>query len=232
MPRACWAAALFSLRTQLQLRILERAEQPLEQVAPLGGFGVENLQKIALRDHHGLRELVAGQPDQILHALRDFIQSRPALAGVGLKLRRVLAHDHAVAALAGAGVFGIAAQTVVVPSVAERQLHPRILRLGGVVRAEGLRGAAILAARGFAVQREADGVENRGLARAGVAGDQEQAVLTQLFKIDLRRAGVRAKGAHRQLQRLHRTSPSNSFRIAVSISMWRSLGATSLFCSR
>ena len=124
---------VFLLETQLQLRVLERAEQPLKQVAPLGRFGVENLQKIALRDHHGLRELVAGQPDQLLHALSDFIQSRPAFAGVGLKLRRVLAHNCAVAALAGARVFGIAAQTVVVPPVAERQLHPRILRLGGVV---------------------------------------------------------------------------------------------------
>ncbi len=131
----------------------------------------------------------------------------------------MLAHNHAVAALAGTGVFGAAAQPVNVSHVAEGQLYPRILRLGGIVRAEGLRGAAIPSARRFSVQREADGIKNRGFSRAGVAGDQEKAVLTQCLKIDLRRARIRAKGAHRQLQRLHRVSSSSSLRIDASISI-------------
>ncbi len=66
---------VFFSEALLQLRILQRTEQPLKQVAPLVRFGIENPQKIALRDHHGLRELVSGQANQLLHALRDFIQT-------------------------------------------------------------------------------------------------------------------------------------------------------------
>ena len=148
---------------------------PKELLAIVGGRG-ENLQKIALRDHHRLRKLILRQPQQLAHAAVDVIHAQNLLAGVlvahlrvgrlpGGRLHPVLFF------LRRALVFEVAPNPPRLPAVPERQLDVGFRLIGDVIRMEGFAFSLLLAAGGLAVERKADRVKDRRLARAGVARD-------------------------------------------------------------
>ena len=116
---------------------------------------------------------------------------RRGLVGAGLAQGRAL-------------VFGIPADGVLLAAVGEGQLH--IGGIGGldVFGAEHVGLSAVAA--GLAIEGEGDGVENGGLACAGVAGDQVQAPGAESFKIQLLDPGVGAEAGHGQFQRSHALS--------------------------
>ena len=85
------------------------------------------------------------------------VESHPPV-GVLFLLRRAL-------------VFEVAPNPPRLPAVPERQLDVGFRLIGDVIRMEGFAFSLLLAAGSLAVERKADRVEDRRLARAGVARD-------------------------------------------------------------
>ena len=170
------AGAVFLLQAALQIDVEVGVKQiPKELLAIVGGRG-ENLQKIALRDHHRLRKLILRQPQQLAHAAVDVIHAQNLLAGVLVAHLRVGrlpgGRLHPVLfLLRRALVFEVAPNPPRLPAVPERQLDVGFRLIGDVIRMEGFAFSLLLAAGGLAVERKADRVEDRRLARAGVARD-------------------------------------------------------------
>ena len=164
------------LQAALQIDVEVGVKQiPEELLALVGGRG-ENLQKIALRDHHRLRKLVLRQPQQLAHAAVDVIHAQNLLAGVLVAHLRVGrlpgGRLHPVLfLLRRALVFEVATNPPRLPAMPERQLDVGFRLIGDVIRMEGFAFSLLLAAGGLAVERKADRVEDRRLARAGVARD-------------------------------------------------------------
>src|SRR5581483_7330105 len=94
------------------------------------------------------------------------------------------------------------------PAPAEGHLEAYLGRRAGrgVIRAEPARLAPL--AGDPAVEGEPDRVEQRGLARAGLAVQQEQARGGQLVEADLHGAAERAERGHAQLVRAHQPPAS------------------------
>ena len=197
------------------------AEQLLQQLSPVVGVGVQEVGELALRQQHDLPELQGGHA----HEISDLVVrlTRPGGNGppggaVGLFQDDlgVLGGSAAAPAL-GAFLLGAAGDTH--PAAAERGLE---LDLGrhvgrGVVRAQPPGLAAL--ARDLTVEGEPEGVEQGGLARAGLAVQQEQASLGQIIKADLDGAAERAEGGHAQPVRAHQ--PASAVRTAWNASASR-----------
>ena len=223
----------FFLGLLLQIGVKRGVEQLLEQLFAVIGLGVEDLQKIALSDHHRLGELILTQADQFLRFGLHLVRPRPAFAGVQFRqLSGGLLFHQIVPPAALAQVGRIPFQAIGVLTVLKYQLHIGIRVPGGIVRPKGFGRAAFPAPGTLAVKSEADSVENGGLARARVAGDEKNAIFAKLGKVDRCRFRVGAEGRKGQFQRLHRISPSSSFRRLRRISICRGPGGQSLFCSR
>ena len=186
-------------------------EQAAEDLPLVVGFGPEQLHEFALGDHGHLPELIHGQAHD-LHQLRVglFLVLGVLRAIWHDQGHRLLHVDQPRAALGRAHVLRRAAHRVQTGLVAllfgEAQLHIGLQAGGGELalqlRADLLRAGGA----GLAVQRERDGVEQRALARAGVAGDQEQ-TLGGRFKVHDGPVGIAAEGLQRQLDRLHVIAP-------------------------
>ena len=67
-----------------------------------------------------------------------------------------------------------------------------------------------------AVQGEPDGVQQRGLARARLAVQQEQPRAGQLLEADLYRAAERAERGHAQPVRAHQPAASSASRVRTA----------------
>ena len=89
---------------------------------------------------------------------------------------------------------------VFLAALSKAELHHGIEGLGHTVTMEHF-GAAVSAA-GHAVESEHDGIEDGGLARAGVAGHKIES-MGQFIKRQHRRSGIGAEGGHFQIQRSH-----------------------------
>ena len=232
-------ARLLRLRKALaqaaaELLVDLRAEYAPEDLRPVLALGVEDAQKVALGDHADLRELVLVQPDQRPHRRRHRRGLDHHLTGIQTgQLRVVLLFHDAAAPPRRALVVGIPAQQIRAPRMLERQFHIGLRVRRGEVAAKGARRAPLPSAAGHAVQRECDGVEHRGLARARVAGHQKQPAAAQPAKIHLLHARKRAKPADLQLQGPH-AFPSSpiSANSCSSTRMWRGVSSLPGFCIR
>ena len=182
-----------------------RAENVPENGLPLRGAGLKEAAEFALGDHGDLGELLPGQADDVVDGGVDLLDLGDGGA-VGQRQQGVRRLPGGAGAPGlGPLVFGIPADGVAFAAVGEGQLH--VCGVGGahIFGAEHVGLAAVAA--GLAVEGEGDGVENGGLACAGVAGDQVQAPGAQSLKIQLLDPGVGAEAGHGQFQRSH-TRPS------------------------
>ena len=145
--------------------------------------------KIALCDHGDLGKLCLIQSDDLLDLSIDL----GGLVHHALIRHRepdfLFLHHHLVAALGRAQIFRAAVYRIGLSRIGEYQLDKGRRAVLGVLGTQRFRCAA-LAARP-AVQCVGDGIEDRGLARAGVAGDKVQTLCAQLCKVELGRAGIR-----------------------------------------
>ena len=180
--------------------------------------GVEQLGELALGDHGDLAELLAVHaqqlPDGRVHLPHLFHRraARREEEGGGR-----LGHLP-LAPLFGPLVLGGAADGVLFAPVQEGQFHKGLPVGLGVVAAHGVKAAH--PAGKLAEQGIADGVKQGGLARPGVAGDEEQPAGAQLVQFQRLLPGVGAEGRKAQMQRSHpsASSPSTSSRKAFSSS--------------
>jgi len=129
---------------------------------------------------------------------------QPIQLGLGQHLHQL------VAAQRGTFLLGNALDAIA--ALAEREVELDLgLHAGvGVVAAHLARAA--LAARGVAVERVGDAVEDGGLARAGGAGDQEQRAGRQQGEIHLLARGEGAEGLQAEFERFHSARASCSRR--------------------
>ena len=185
------------------------AEQPLEQRGPLGGRRLQEPRELPLRQQHDLEELRRGhaeQPEQFVVGL--------AVAGADRRPHRAapLLQRHGRRRLGGAGagapgppLLGRAGdpQAPTHGGELERDLGADVV--AGVVAAQ-VPGRHPGAGHG-AVEGVADRVEQRGLAGAGVAVEQEQPGGAEGVEVDLDATGERAEGLDRQLVRTHVRPP-------------------------
>ena len=209
------------LQLVLELLIAARAEEVPEDLLPLGGACLEQLAEFALGDHGHLGELLPGDaqdvPDRLVH-LPELADGTAVGEG---QLRVGGLTGEAGAPGLGPVVFGIPADGVDLVVIGERQFHEgRGLR--GCVLASEHAGFPAVAA-GFAEEGEGDGIEDGGLAGAGVAGDQVQAAAAQVLQRKLLEPRIGAECGKSQFQRSH-ASPSQMLRISSRAkSRWVSL---------
>ena len=206
-----------------------RTEQLAENHFFVIGRRPQQLHELALGDHRDLHELALGQPHDVRKLLIRLINFsvkngpirqrqcnnlfyinlafRPGPLRRTLKVRRPV---HSVNLLFAARQLG------------KRQLHKRLQRCLQPIAVRfflfclfGNRhilarqfSAVFLIVRGtrFPVQGKDNGVENRGLARAGIARNQKE-IAVRPGKINFCFFAVGAKGLHRQLDWSH-ASPS------------------------
>ena len=147
------------------------AEQLAEDLAPLLGGGVEQAGELPLRDHGDLAELAVVQPDDLLHGgshILGFGHRRTAI-GIGEGGIRFLG-GHALAAVFGALVLRVAAHGIALAVHLKFQLHKGGRFRAGILAAQ--HGTLAYAAAGMIVQGVCNGIEQGGLACAGIAGDK------------------------------------------------------------
>ena len=189
-----------------------RAEQLLEDGASPLRVGGEELAELALRQHDDLAELVGRHADQLLHLGVDSIDA-PAGSGdvravwsdlpdggagldrngaVFAALCRALLHGGALDAEAPGGVAG--------PEFELKRDLGQHLGLGVVATQVG---SIAFAPGTHAVQGEADGVKDGGLAGPDRPLDEEERPLTKLGEVNRRLVGEGAEGGGGQGDRAH-----------------------------
>ena len=167
-PELHLGGALFQLL--LQGHIQPRPEDVPEDLLPLLGVRLEQLAEAALGDHGHLGKLLPGHaddlPDGPIH-LFPFCHHPPVRVGE-LGVRRLAGGPCAP------GLFPLvlraAADGVLLPVIGEGQLHKGGGVQPGVFGAEHVRTP--VPAAGLPEQGEGDGIEDRGLSRPGVPGDE------------------------------------------------------------
>ena len=161
----------FGLQALLQPGIALGAEQLAENAAALLGGSVEQLCELTLRDHGDLAELAVVQPDDLLHGgshILGFGHRRTAI-GIGEGGIRFLG-GHALAAVFGSLVLRVAAHGIALAVHLKFKLHKGGRFKISIFAAQ--HGALAHAAAGMIVQGVCNGIEQGGLACAGIAGDK------------------------------------------------------------
>ena len=193
----------------LEFHIQIGVEDIPEDLLTLLGICQQQLQEIALGDHGNLGKLLPVKTQNLPDGAVDFLGLRYQMA-VGASQGRaggLLGHGIALVFALGLRfhILRIPGDGIFLSRIAEYKGYfcggGRI----GILRSEHTRFP--VAAAGFSEEGKADGIENSGLSRAGVAGDQIQSAGAQSFKVQLHNPGVGAKGGHGQFQRPH-FSPS------------------------
>ena len=197
-------SAGFRFQPLLQDHVAAGVEQLPEDL--LAGLGVcqQQLEKVALGDHGHLGKLAAAQTQDLGNGGGDLPGFGDDAAVRQMQLRLRFLDGGAAAAPGGALILRTAPDGVARLAAGEYQLHGGGRFRGGVFGAEHGRVPDIAA--GLTVERVGNGVEQGGLSRAGIAGDEVKAAAAQRFQRDLRFVGVRAKGPHGQFQRSHTSS--------------------------
>ena len=201
-------------------------EQCLKNLRFFPGAGQQQPQKLSLRQHNNLGELLASQAQKPLGSLPDTAfragdQQRPGflpplVAGMLLPAFQLLCSPALIKAAA-------AAKTVALPPECKFKFHQGFLlrrRPGGPHT-----GPASPSTGGAAVKREAHRVQQRRLTAARRPADKKNPVFPEPLKIDLRAVDIGAKGLQRQFQRLHASSSSQAFIICTKRS-WSSWSAS------
>ena len=185
-----------------------RAEQPPEDLLAFAGFGQQQIEELALCQHRHLLELGVVQPDERFDLLpRLVVVFDGQAAGHGQADARGLG-ARALAIAERPLVAGRTADIVGLAAVLKGEIDVGRVVRQGVIAAHPAAGAALVGHA--AIERIGDRVEYRGLARAGVAGDQEHAALAKRGKVDRRLVGVGAKHGHGELKRPHAFSSSRA----------------------
>ena len=221
---------VFQLQPLLQLRVALGTEQLAEDAAALVGGSIEQLCELPLCDHGDLRKLAVVQPDDVDDGGGYFLGLGHRRAAVGVDERSVgLFGGKALAPGLRARVFRVAAHSIALAVHLKFQLHKGGSLRVGIFAAQ--HGTLAHAAAGMVVQGVCNGVEQGGLACAGVAGDEVQPAFAQLFQFQNGLSGVGAEGRKGQSERSHASSPS--FQMS-SISCWQNAACSSvmgwLFC--
>ena len=183
-------------QTLLKRGVYPRAEYLAEYVPPLPRIGQQQLLKLALGQHRDLRKLRPVHADDVPHGGVDLVAAGQDAAVRQSQLRGGAFGRQAVAARLRALVLGVPADAVCPPAALEykRRLGRRA-RLG-VLRPQHRRVAAH-AAR-LAVEGVGDRVEDRRLARAGVAGDEVQPARAEAVEGQGHAPGVGAERGDRE----------------------------------
>ena len=189
----------------LQHLVLLRGKQFAEDALARCRVGRQQLAELPLRQHDDLLKLVRIDAQQLFH-LHVHLAHAADAAPVGqldLGIRRLFCG--AFAALLRALVIGITLYAIGLPAVRELQLNGRFAcRIGEIAaQTRGRTGSVSTVAACLAEQREANGVEDHGFARARVTAHQVHARTPERPKVDFRLGGIRPEGGHGQLQRLH-----------------------------
>ncbi|MET3717512.1 hypothetical protein ABMD26_003760 [Pseudomonas sp. PvP001] len=206
-----------------QARIERGVGELFQQFAAFVVVGFEKGTEFALRQHHRTGELLEVQPQAGFQQLLVFT----FLAGEQLVIVQIAQRLPAVLQLARRFVpcpVGLPARAIATTVDAE-EIHFRIARPGTptqqgarVVAADFTVGVGhlgtlrrIAQARYGAKQRQAQGVEQGALARAGGAGDGEQTGAGQRFggEVQFERACQRGEVLQADGQNLHGVSPSS-----------------------
>ena len=189
----------------LQHLVLLRGEQLAEDALARCRVGREQLTKLALRQHDDLLELVRIDAQQLFHLHVHLAHAADATPVRELDLRVRRLFRGAFAALLSTLVIGIALYAIGLPAIGELQLNERFACRIGEIAAQtcGRPGTVSAVAACLAEQREADGVEDHGFARARVAAHQVHTRAAKRPKVDFRLARIRSERGHGQLQRLH-----------------------------
>ena len=225
------AGAVHFLQLPLQVGIDSRVEQLLKQLLSFVGGGVQNLQKVALGDHHRPGKLILSQSQQLVGFRVDLLQALDHLAGVRIGHPRggaLLRHPGSV--FLRPLIFRAAADHPYLVPVMKGQLRVGLRGRVRIVGPEGFALPPLIPGGAFPIQGEADSIEEGGFPRPRVPGNQKQPVLSQGGKIHRGFPGIGSEGAQCQLQRSHASS-SSSLRAFSMMLFRRSSGAWSLFCS-
>ena len=207
---------VFLLEGVLQFLVALGAEQLAEDPAPFFGGSVQQPGELPLRDHGDLGKLVVVQPDELSDGGGDLFRLGHGRAAVGKGEGGVgLFGGEALTPRLGAEIFRVAPDGVPCPAHLEFQLHESGGAGVGVFAAE--HPAVPHAAAGAVVQSIGDGVEEGGLACAGVASDEVETAFAETFQLQGGGAGIRAEGRKGQLERSHTSSSFQS----VSMSCWQ-----------
>ena len=189
-------------------------KEALEDLEPFLRAGLEQAAELALGQHGDLGKLLPGDAQDRLNFPVDLFElSDPAAVREG-QLRLGLLPDDFFPALGGALVLRVPAHGVLLPGVCKDQLHLRRSLRGGVFGAEHVRGPAVAA--GLPEEGVGDGVKDRRLARAGVSGDEIEALGAQPVQGQDSLTGVGAEGRQGQAKGSHgvpsfsRNSPGSS----------------------
>ena len=195
LPIGIGQGAAFLLHPLLKLPEAAGLEDLPEDLDAILGLGLQKAQEVPLGDHGNLGKLAAVEPQKLRHRRRHLLPAGEGLAVVGEAQKRLgLLHRKARAPLLGALVLRGAAHRIFPAPAQKGELHKGGLAGLGIVAAKHVRLAGTAA--GLAVEGEADGVKNGGLARAGVPGDEIEPPLPQLGEGQRHRTAVGAKGAH------------------------------------
>src|SRR5262249_24732481 len=181
------------------------AEQLLQQRFLVLRVGAQEPGELALREQHDLEELLRRHADEVGDLLVRLADpgglDLPGVGGALLEADRGLLPGGPAARLLLPVLFRPAGDAQA--AAADRRLKLDLGRGGeaevGVVRAQPPGGAPL--PRYPSVPGERDRVEQRGLARAGLAVQQEQAL--QVVEDDLFSSGERAEGRHAEPVRVH-----------------------------
>ena len=206
------------LEFNLQFLELVRLEKLAENIDTLVRRRKQQLQKVALRNHRDLRELLAGHPDDTVYRFRHRLVAAyrtargPHLAG-GLGIiesRRRAFLRHALAAHLGAFVFGIAHHAVFPARIGESQVH-ECRGIGRRIQATEMLGvvtARIAAAPARRPEkRKSNRIENRRLAGTRIARNQEEPARPELVQFYHGLFGIRAECGNHKPGRSHPLSP-------------------------
>ena len=173
----------------------------IEQLAHDGGafFRVagEQLAEFALSDHDDLAELAPVDSQQLFDGGSGFsLLCDGGLVGA-IELDGCRLFFRSRAALFRTGVLGGALDAVLLASVFELEIDigfsARVCKVAS--QALSVSCPRVFATACLAVQSKADGVENGRLSRPGVAADQVEAVIPQVFQGDDGFARIGAEGA-------------------------------------
>lgn len=193
----------------LQPPVQLRAEQPPQDLFLILRVGGEQLAELALRQHDDLDELVPRQADELLQPRVHLLDVEP-VDRRSLAVRRQLVQLGLAAGLAlvARPAVGHLAEHAVAPTLGlEHELHRRRLVVAREMAAQQPRLRAVLAAR-RAVEGVAERVEDGRLARAGLAGDDEQPSAAQLLEVDRLLVAIGPEGRHAQSNRPHPAASS------------------------
>ena len=212
--------ARLALHPLLEHHIIPGLENLPENFLAAPGIRHQQLEKIPLGNHGDLRKLAAVQADDADDLLIDLSGPGHQAAIRQVKLRLRLLGGGAAAPLGRALILRVAADGVGLAAIGKDQLH-----LGGRLRLSVLgaeHGRVPVFSAGLPIEGVGNGVKNGGFARAGVAGDEVQALPAQFFQIHHHCSGVGAKGGYRQFQWSH-GSPSQM----RSIRLWAKVRGSS-----